>query len=268
MSFLREAELEQVFLEDLERLGFARHHGSTVAPDLPSALRASYRDTILAPVLREALTRLNPDLPETAIAEAQTRIEDVVFATDLLQENRRLHDLMVNGIPLTYFADGEERNAQVNVIDWDDTGNDWRAMNQVDVVGKTPRVPDVILFLNGLPLVVIELKGIDGADLTAAFRQIETYKEDIPDLFKTTLLSVISDDVTARYGSLSAGYDRFMRWRTVDGETLASKGAALELENLTNGLLNRRTLLDMLRWFVVFEDEGKGAIKPDVAPMN
>jgi type I restriction enzyme R subunit len=261
MAFLREAELEQVFLEDLERLGFSRHHGSEVAPDLPSAMRASYRETILAPVLRESLARLNPDLPDTAIAEAQTRIEDVVYVTDVIQENRRIHDLMVNGIPLTYFADGEERNARVEVIDWEDTRNDWRAINQVDIVGKTPRVPDVILFLNGLPLVVIELKGIDGADLEAAFRQVETYKEDIPDLFRTTLLSVVSDDVNARYGSLSAGYDRFMRWRTVDGETLVPQSAALELETLTNGLLNRRTLLDMLRGFVVFEDEGKGPIK-------
>ncbi|MBO0344395.1 type I restriction endonuclease subunit R [Roseibium sp. CAU 1637] len=261
MAFFAEAELEEVFLQDLEKLGFARQHGSEIAPDMPSAMRASYRDTILAPVLKVALTRLNPDLPESAISEAQKRIEDGVFATDLLQENRRLHNLMVNGIPLTYYAGGEERNARVQVVDWEDAKNDWRAINQVDVVGKTPRVPDVVLYLNGLPLVVIELKGIDGVNLEGAFRQIETYKSDIPDLFRTTLFSVISDDVSARYGSLSAGFDRFMRWRTVDGETIASLSAALELETLTNGLLNPRTLLDMLRGFVVFEDEGKGPIK-------
>lgn len=129
------------------------------------------------------------------------------------------------------------------------------------MVGKNPRIPDVVLFLNGLPLVIIELKGTEGADVEAAFNQIETYKGDIPDLFRTSLMSVISDGFNAQYGSLSAGYDRFMRWRTVDGETLVPQHTTLELQTLTEGLLSRQTLLDMLRWFVVFEDEGKGPIK-------
>jgi len=134
-------------------------------------------------------------------------------------------------------------------------------VNQVDVVGKTARIPDVVLFLNGMPLVLVELKGTEGADLTAAFNQIETYKSDIPDLFRTSLLTVISDGLHAKYGSLSAGFDRFMQWRTVDGETMEPPGSALALQTLTRGLLSQQTLLDMLRWFVVFEDEGRGPVK-------
>ena len=162
---------------------------------------------------------------------------------------------------LSYFADGEERNARVQLVDWTNESNDWRAVNQVDVVGKNPRIPDVVLFLNGLPLVVVELKGTEGADIDAAYRQIDTYKEDIPDSFRSTLLTVISDGFNARYGSLSAGLDRFMRWRTVDGETIEAENSTLALQTLTQGLLTPETLLDILRWFVVFEDEGKGPIK-------
>ncbi|MEZ5733875.1 MAG: type I restriction endonuclease subunit R [Paracoccaceae bacterium] len=261
MAWVNEAELEQLFLDDLGRLGFSVHHGSEISPEMRHPMRASFRDTILEPVFLDAVRRLNPELPETAVREAALRLGDVVFASDLVQENRRLHDLIVNGVALTYIADGEERNARVQVVDWEDQQNDWRAINQMDVVGKTARIPDVVLFLNGLPLVVVELKGTEGANIEAACNQIDTYKSDIPDLFRTSLLSVISDGLNARYGSISAGFDRFMRWRTVDGETLVDDNEALALQTLTEGMLNRRMLIDMLRWFVVFEDEGRGPIK-------
>ncbi|GAA3874502.1 type I restriction endonuclease subunit R [Celeribacter arenosi] len=261
MAWASEADLEVVFMEDLGELGYALHHGAEISPEMRKPMRTSFRETFLLPVFFDALKRLNPELPDTAIQEAAARVHDVVFATDVVQENRRLHDLIVNGVPLTYFADGEERNARVQLVDWSNENNDWRAINQVDVVGKNPRIPDVVLFLNGLPLVVVELKGTEGADIDAAYRQIDTYKEDIPDLFRTTLLTVISDGFNARYGSLSAGLDRFMRWRTVDGETIVAENSTLALQTLTQGLLTPEMLLDMLRWFVVFEDEGKGPIK-------
>lgn len=261
MAWTSEADLEAWFMEELGDLGFSLHHGAEISPEVRDPMRTSFRQTILAPVFLDALRRLNPDLPAAALQEAATRVTDIVFASDVIQENRRIHGLLVKGIPLTYFADGEDRNAVVRIVDWSDRENDWRAVNQVDVVGATPRIPDVVLFLNGLPLVVIELKGTEGADLEAAFRQTETYKADIPDLFRTTLLTVVSDGLHARYGSLSAGLDRFMRWRTVDGENLVPENSALALETLAKGLLRPETLLSMLRWFVVFEDEGKGPIK-------
>lgn len=260
MAWTSEADLEHWFMGELGALGFTTQHGADISPE-GTDIRGSFRETILRPHFQDALRRLNPELPETAIGEAASRVADVVFTTDVVQENRRLHDLMVNGVGVTYFADGEDRHARAQLVDWSDEQNDWRAINQVDVVGKTTRIPDVVLFLNGLPLVVVELKGTEGADIEAAFNQIETYKADIPDLFRTTLLNVISDGLHARFGSLSAGLDRFMQWRTVDGETMVPPGSALALQTLAHGLLAPKTLLDMLRWFVVFEDDGKGPVK-------
>ena len=129
------------------------------------------------------------------------------------------------------------------LVDWEDRENDWLAVNQFEIVGKTPRQPDIVLFLNGLPIVVIELKGTEGKGLPEAFNQIETYKDQVPELFRANLLSVISDGITARYGSVSADFDRFMRWRTVDGETLVDESSALALETLIRGLLARPVLL-------------------------
>ncbi len=261
MAWISEAQLETHFMESLAPLGYALGNGADVSPEVKDPLRSSFRETILAPVLLESLTRLNPDVPKTALEDAARRVTDSVFASDVVQENRRLHDLMVHGVPVTFFRESEERNARVQLIDWTNAANDWRAVRQLDVVGKTARIPDVVLFLNGLPLVVVELKGVAGADIKAAWNQIDTYRADIPDLFRTNLLTVISDGLHARYGSLSAGFDRYMSWRTVDGTTLVPKGSALELSTLTRGLLAPQVLLDMLRWFVVFEDEGKGPIK-------
>ncbi|ETD81446.1 type I restriction endonuclease subunit R [Rhodobacter capsulatus] len=261
MAFLSEADLESVLMEDLAGQGFTPLHGSAASPDAAPALRGSYHQTILAPVLLAQLARLNPDLPQSALIDAANRVLDPVYATDLMQENRRLHRLMTEGVKVTHLQAGEERGAVVRLIDWEDAQNDWRVINQFDVVGKTARIPDVVVFLNGLPLVVIELKGTGGKDIGAAFNQIETYKTDIPELFRTALISVISDGVKARYGSLSASFDRFMSWRTVDGVALVAPKSGLELPVLRRGLLNRAVLLEMLRWFVVFEDEGRGPVK-------
>ncbi|OUD08935.1 DEAD/DEAH box helicase [Marivivens niveibacter] len=261
MAFLTEADLENYLLAELEQQNIPSVHGSQAAPDIPDSLRSSYHQTILEPIFRDALTRLNPDLPERALSEAANKVLDAVFTTDIIQENRRLHQLLVDGIKTTYFDQGEERNAVVKLVDWTDAVNDWRAINQFDVVGSNTRIPDVVIFLNGLPFVVIELKGTEGKDIEAAWNQIETYKHDIPDLFRTSLLNVISDGHTARYGSLSANLDRFMKWRTLDGVSLVPSGSDLALSTLAKGLLNRETLLDLLRWYVVFEDEGRGPIK-------
>jgi type I restriction enzyme R subunit len=261
MAWISEAQLETHFMESLAPLGYTLTHGTDVSPEANDPLRGSFREAILASVLLESLGRLNLDVPTNTLKDATRRVMDSVFASDIVQENRRLHDLMVNGVPVTFFTSGGERNALLRLVDWTNASNDWRAVRQFDVVGKTARIPDVVLFLNGLPLVVIELKAVSGADISAAWNQIETYRSDIPDLFRTNLLSVISDGLHARYGSLSADYDRYMSWRTVDGETLMPKGSTLELSTLTEGLLAPQVLLDMLRWFVVFEDEGKGPIK-------
>ncbi|NVK57340.1 MAG: type I restriction endonuclease subunit R [Alteromonadaceae bacterium] len=261
MAFLTENDLENYLLDELKDQGIPYSHGSLAVPDLKDPLRSSFHQTILEPVFRASLGRINAGLPEKAVNEAANKLLDAVFTTDLLQENRRVHQLMVDGIKTTYFDGGEERNAVVKIVDWNDENNDWRAINQYDVVGLNSRIPDVVIFLNGLPFVVIELKGTEGKDIEAAWRQIETYKTDIPDLFRSSLLNVISDGHSARYGSLSANFDRYMTWRTLDGTSLVPSGSDLALDTLAKGLLNRTTLLDLLRWYVVFEDEGRGPIK-------
>lgn len=261
MAFTSEADLEDFLMEELAELGCELVHGTQAAPDGRDAPRGSYRDPILAPVFLRALRVINPALPERALEEAARRVRDAVFTSELVQENRRLHRLLVEGVKVTYLEDAEERNAVVQLIDWQNERNDWRAVNQFEVAGKNVRVPDVVVFLNGLPLVVVELKGTEGKNITAAFYQIETYKAEIPQLFGTTLINVISDGFTARYGTLSADLDRYMTWRTIDGETTVPAGSDLALETLTRGLLDPKVLLDLIRWFVVFEDDGLGPIK-------
>ena len=260
MAFASESDLEAVLLSDLEALGYAPSHGAAAAPDAPAGLRRSWREPILGPVLRDAIRRLNPALPEGAVEDVVSRLSDRVFP-DALAENRRLHGLIVHGVGVEYLDGGEERSALARVVDWENGLNDWRAISQMTLVGRSERIPDVILYLNGLPLVPIELKGTEGQGIAAAFNQIETYKAEIPDLFRTALVSVISDGWTARYGTLSADFDRFMRWRTVDGKTLADEPGGFALTTLTQGLLAPRTLLDLLRWFTVFEDDGRGPVK-------
>lgn len=261
MAWASESDLEDWMMEKLAGLGIEADSGAEISPEKRDPERRSFHEAILRKVFEKAVRRLNPQLPESAVQEVIARVTDEVFAGDLMAENRRMHGLITGGVPITYFYEGEERSDRASLVDWVDEENDWHAFNQVDMVGRNPRIPDIVIYLNGLPLVVVELKGTEGAGIEAAFNQIETYKSDIPNLFRTSLFSVISDGLNARYGTLSAGLDRFMRWRTVDGETILSEREGLALNTLTEGLLNRRVLLDMLRWFTVFEDEGKGPIK-------
>jgi type I restriction enzyme R subunit len=261
MAWASEADLEYWALAELQGLGFAHFPAAAVSPETASPERAAYHDAILAGRLTAAIGRLNPDLPAGAVRDAADRVRDATFSADPIAENRRLHDLMVRGVPVDTWVDGEQVGAVARLVDWDDAENDWLAVNQFELAGRSVRYPDITLFLNGLPLVVIELKGTEGKGLPEAFNQIETYKDQVPELFRANLLSVISDGITARYGSVSADFDRFMRWRTVDGEALVDESSALALETLIRGLLAPPVLLQMLRRFVVFEDEGRGPIK-------
>lgn len=261
MAFASEADLENWAIDELVALGYAYMAGSTTQPDAPHALRQSFRDTILLPKLESAIRRLNPALPDEAVRSALNAVRDTVFAGDLIQENRRLHDLLVSGVKVAWFQNGEQRSGVAKLVNWDDQANEWLVISQMEIAGKSVRRPDLLLFLNGMPLIVIELKGTSGGTLKGACNQISTYKAQIPDLFRTNLLSVISEGVTARYGSISADFDRFMNWRTIDGESIVEETSALALQTLIHGLLSPKTVLEMLRWFAVYEDEGRGPIK-------
>jgi type I restriction enzyme R subunit len=261
MAYASEADLELWTLGKLQRLGFKHLPGAATDPEAATPLRQSYRDTLLLPRLHAAIARLNPHLPAHAVQTVLNTLRDTVFAGDLMSENRRLHEALVGGVKVTWFEGGEDRSGLARLIDWDDVGNDWLAVDQFEVAGKSLRRPDIVLFLNGLPVVVIELKGTQSGTLKGAFNQIDTYKAQIPDLFRTNAFSVISDGVTARYGSLSADFDRFMRWRTIDGDTVIEDKSALALQVLARGLLAPANLLQMIRWFTVYEDEGRGPVK-------
>lgn len=261
MAFASEDDLEQWALGELQDLGFQYLHGSALSPEADDPVRDSFHDVLILGRLDAAIRRLNPHLPDDAVRTALNEIRDTKFAGDLLSENRRIHGLVTGGVPVSWFEAGEERTAMARLVDWENKENDWLVVNQFEVVGKSARRTDVLIFLNGMPIVVVELKGTQTGTLKGAFNQIETYKSQIPDLFRTNAFNVISEGVTARYASLSANYDRFMRWRTVDGETLVEDGSALALHTLMHGLLNQEVILEMMRFCTVFEDEGKGPIK-------
>ncbi len=256
---MTEDQLEQETLGWLAETGYSHCYGLDIAPDGPAPERSNYSQVLLVGRLREAIDRLNPFVPPVARIDALQQVLNLDTPV-LLAANRAFHQLLVNGVPVEYQKDGETRGDFVRLIDFNDvTANEWLAVNQFSVKGsKHTRRPDIILFVNGLPLVLLELKNPadEKADIWKAYDQIQTYKEQIPDLFQYNELLVISDGTEARLGSLSANVERFMAWRTIDGLTLDPLGQFNELETLIRGVLAPPYLLDFLRFFVLFEDDG------------
>jgi type I restriction enzyme R subunit len=262
MKGISEDHLEQATLAWLAALGWETGHGPDVSPPdakKPGTERARYRDVVLPHRLRAAIARLNPHIPAGAQGEA-LRMVCNPNVPGLVAANRQMHRWLVEGVPVQYRKDSETRGDRVRLVDWADVArNDWYALNQFSIQGpKLTRRPDVVLFLNGLPVVVLELKnpGDENADLWAAFNQLQAYKADIPDLFGPIEILVISDGIEARMGSLTADQERFMAWRTIDGVATDPLGAMRELETLAHGLFQRELLLDYLRHFILFEDDG------------
>ena len=268
MAFLSEAAVEHALLDQLQRLGYAIAHEDTIGPDGAQPERDSHDVVILKQRFTQSVqrinTRLNPSLPAEALQDAVRRVLQAEFP-NLIEENRRLHKLLTEGVDVEYYAaDGTLTAGKVALMDFaDPTQNDWLAVSQFVVIhGQYHRRPDVVLFVNGLPLGVIELKapGSTGAHLLGAFNQLQTYKQQIPALFSTNALLVTSDGITARVGSLSADLERFMPWRTTDGSAVAPKGAP-ELATLIEGVFEHRRLLDLLCYFTVFGETGSGLSK-------
>ena len=264
MAFLSEAELEVSLLQDFERLGYERSTDGDIGPDGTSPERESYGEVILQGRLVSAIEKLNPDIPSEARQDAFKSLLATVTPS-LVEENRRLHRFLVEGVGVEYFeSDGTIRGDTVSLVDFDTVElNDWLVISQLTVIENgNHRRPDVVLYLNGLPLAVIELKnpGDESATLDGAFQQFETYKDQIPSLFRTNAALVISDGLHARLGSLTANFERFMPWRTVDGSAVAPKGAP-ELGTIIEGVFERARFLTMIRDFTVFADTGSGLAK-------
>jgi len=257
---MTEDQLEQETLGWLSELGYVHLYGPDIACDGSNPERESYHDVLLTMRLRTAIARLNPQVPLAAREDALRQVLELGVPVQL-SANRLFHRLLVGGVPVQYQKDGETRGDFVRLIDWADArANEWLAINQFSIQGpKHTRRPDIILFVNGLPLVLLELKNSADvhADLNKAFNQIQTYKEQIPDVFHYNEILVISDGSEARMGSLSADIERFARWRTIDGVTVDPLGEFNELETLVRGVLQPAMLLDYLRYFVLFEDDGQ-----------
>jgi type I restriction enzyme R subunit len=260
---MTEDQLETEALAWLMDVGYAHRFGPELAPDGSTPERASYREVLLTGRLREAIARLNPQVPPAARDDALKQVQDLGTPV-LLAANRHFHRLLVTGVPVQYQRDGETRGDFVRLVDWAGPAhNEWLAVNQYSITGPHhTRRPDIVLFVNGLPLVVVELKNPAdlNADVWKAFHQIQTYKEQIADTFQYNELLVISDGTDALLGSLSADTERFMAWRTIDGVTLDPLGPFNELQTLVRGVLAPQYLLDYIRYFVLFEDDG-GLIK-------
>jgi len=257
---MTEDQLEQEALGWLCEQGYTHLYGPDIAHDGDNPERESYRDVLLTMRLRAAVARLNPRVPLAAREDALRQVLELGVPVQL-SANRLFHRLLVSGVPVQYQKDGETRGDFVRLIDWADVrANEWLAINQFSIQGpKRTCRPDIILFVNGLPLVLLELKNPAdiNADLSKAFNQIQTYKELIPDVFHYNEILVISDGSEARMGSLSADIERFARWRTIDGVMVDPLGAFNELETLVRGVLQPAMLLDYLRYFVLFEDDGR-----------
>ena len=258
--------VEQAALDILQGLGWTYVDSLSLSPEGEARERATYGDVVLLPRLRAALARLNPDMPAEVMDEAIKQLQ-TTDTPSLIEENRRLHTLITDGIGVEYrAADGTIRGDRVRVVDFDDpAANDLLISNQFTVVenGKNRR-PDIVAFINGLPVVVMELKSAtsEHADLHAAHNQLQTYGADIPSLFRTNAALITSDGMYARIGSLTAGQDRFMPWRTVTGarDDFTPEGPQ-EFPTLLRGVFQPAVLLSLIKNFTVFLDRGAGPFK-------
>ena len=268
MTPFNEDTVEQAALEWLGELGYEVRHGQDIAPGGAAAERDDYGQVVLAGRLRAALARLNPHLPPAALDDAFRRLTRPDRPT-LIANNHALHRLIVDGVTVEYTADGGRiAGAQARVLDYDDPdNNDWLAVNQFTVVeNKRNRRPDIVLFVNGLPLAVIELKNAadEKADIWKAYKQLQTYKAEIPSLLAWNAALVISDGNLARLGTLTAGTEWFLPWRTIAGDEVEDKGVP-QLSVLIPGVFDKRRFLDLARYFIVFEDDGGNLIKKTAA---
>ena len=270
---LSESTVETAALAWLESCGWAVANGPDIAPDTANAQRADYGEVVLSERLRSALARLNPDLPADALADALRRLTRPAGGT-LEARNRDFHRMLVAGATVEH-VDAESRvrgaqvrGAQVRVLDFGEPdGNDWLAVNQFTVVeSRRERRPDIVLFVNGLPLAVIELKNPadENATIWSAFQQLQTYKAEIPSLFTFNAALIVSDGLEARIGTLTAGQEWFKPWRTITGEALADPRLP-QLQVLLEGVCTPHRLLALVRDFIVFEDDGSGTLAKKMA---
>ena len=267
LNKIYESDVEKNALEWFANLGYTVLHGPDIAPDAPDAERPTYNEVILTNRLRDTVAHLNPEIPPDAQQEALRKVLNPDSHT-LVQNNRSFHLMLTDGIEVEYrHPDGTVRGERVRLVDFDTPeNNDWLAVNQFTVVETSERRPDIVIFINGLPLAVIELKNPtdEKATILTAFRQIQTYKQEIPALFTYNEAIVISDGLEACSGSLTAGTEWFLPWRTIEGGNEAPS-TELALEVLIKGAFEKQRFLSYLKHFIVFEETEGGTIAKKIA---
>ncbi|MFZ8012420.1 type I restriction endonuclease subunit R [Staphylococcus epidermidis] len=272
MNFqFNEDDLEQVALEWLQSLGYDYKKGNEISVTGLTPERKSDKDVILHERLEKALKKINSEIHPRFIEKA---IHELTLekSPNLLENNLTFHENLINGIEIEDYDDeGQSIVEIVKIVDFEHTqNNDFLAVNQFTIVnGDYTKRPDIVLFINGLPIVVIELKNStnETVGVEDGYHQLETYKMRIPQLFTFNEILVTSDGINTKAGSLTANYDRFMTWRSKDGETESSSSLA-SLDVLIHGMLNPNTLLDLIRYFVLFQDDGKGHISKILAAYH
>ena len=255
MTKITESAIELLAIKRLEDLGYIYLYGPDIAPDSIASERESFGQVLLLKRIQNAVRRINSGIPVDVQIEAIKEIQRIA-SPELLANNETFHRLLTEGIPVTKRVQGYDRGDRVWLIDFKNPqNNEFVVVNQFTIIeNHQNKRPDIILFVNGIPLVVLELKNAadEKANMKSAFRQIETYKAIIPDLFTYNGFNIISDGLEAKAGSLSAGFSRYMAWKSADGKVEASHLVG-QLEILIQGMLNKETLLDIIRHFIVFE---------------
>jgi len=259
MTRITENIIESFAIELLDKLGYEYIYAPDIAYDSENPERDTYAQVLLLNRLQNAVKRINHSIPVDAQAEAIKEIQRIA-SPELLTNNETFHRLLTEGIPVSKRVDGDDRGDRVWLIDFKNPNNNhFVVANQFTIIenGNNKR-PDVILFVNGIPLVVIELKNAadENTTINSAFKQVETYKAIIPSLFTYNGFVVISDGLEAKAGSISSGFSRFMSWKSADGKAEASHLVS-QLETLIQGMLNKETLIDLIRHFIVFEKSKK-----------
>ena len=264
-KYIDEAQVEIVTVDYFRGLGYEYIHGPFIAPDSEAPERSDYGQVVLTRRLLDAMARINPDVPDEAIEDALRQVTRT-DSPSLIVNNRAFHRMLTDGVDVSWRENGAERHGKVWLVERDPAkldDNEFLVVNQFTVIeDKRNRRPDVVVFINGLPLGVIELKNPTEEKVTLrhAFNQLQTYKADIPSLFVFNEALVISDGYGARAGTLTSGWDRFQPWRTIKGDTLAPKGS-VQLEVLIKGIFERQRFLDYVLNFTTFEDDGKTIAK-------
>lgn len=259
MTKLTESAIENFAIELLQKQGYKFLHGPDISHDGESAERKSYEEVLLHTRFEQALQRINPSLSSELIEDAIKQVTRI-GSPDLITNNETFHRMLTEGVAVSYHENGQERGELVWLIDFEEPdNNEFLVVNQFTVIeNNVNKRPDIVLFINGIPLVVIELKNPtdEKATIHSAYQQIQTYKQEIPSLFTYNSILIVSDGLEAKAGTISSGYNRFMAWKSSDSKKEASHLVG-QMETLIQGMLNQETTLDLINQFIVFEKTKK-----------